>query len=222
MEKRVLPAAMVARLPLYLRSLDELGEEESSVSSVRLGAVAGVAATQLRKDLSYLGPYGVRGVGYRVEELRRRLRHELGLTRKWTVVVVGIGNLGTALAQYKGLQLWGFMLVGLFDVDPARVGSQVNGLSISHVDRLESVVKEEGAEIGIVTTPASAAQQVVDRLVKAGVRSVLNFAPAVLQVPPTVTLRRVDVASELQILSHHLTRAMGGPPRKLRAGEANR
>jgi len=200
---------MIARLPLYLRSLDELGQRNPTISSVRLGAVAGVAATQVRKDLSYLGSYGVRGVGYRVEELRERLHRELGLTRGWGVVVVGIGNLGTALAEYSGLRLWGFRVVGLFDVDPARVGNKVNGLRIKHLDRMESVVEHEQAEIGIIATPAAAAQLVVDRLVKAGVRSILNFAPAVLQVPRAVTLRRVDVSSELQILSHHLARAAG-------------
>jgi redox-sensing transcriptional repressor len=186
----------------------------TTVSSERLAELAGVNAAKVRKDLSYLGTYGTRGVGYDVQYLVFQISDELGLTKDWPVVIVGIGNLGHALANYRGFSARGFRVVALVDADPAKVGREVGGLVVRHVDELPAIVASEGVAIGIIATPAAAAQEVADRLVAAGVRSILNFAPAVITVPDGVSVRKVDLSIELQILSFHLQRGPGAatPP----------
>jgi len=157
----------------------------------------------VRKDLSYLGSYGTRGVGYDVQQLLHLISRELGLTQDWSVLIVGVGNLGHALAGYGGFANRGFRVAGLVDADPARVGEEVGGVRVSHLDELESIVAAEQVSIGVIATPAAAAQAVCDRLVAAGVTSVLNFAPCVLSVPEQVDVRKVDLSIELQILAFH-------------------
>jgi redox-sensing transcriptional repressor len=209
MQRRI-PEATVARLPVYLRSLYELTETRvPTISSERLAELAGVNAAKVRKDLSYLGSFGTRGVGYDVQYLLFQMSRELGLTQDWPVVLVGVGNLGLALANYRGFGDRGFPVAALVDADVSRVGDAIGDLAIRHVDDLPAIVAELGVAIGVVATPAHAAQEVVDRLVAAGVRSILNFAPASVTVPPTVTLRKVDLAVELQILSFYQQRANG-------------
>jgi redox-sensing transcriptional repressor len=199
-----LPEATIARLPEYLRALHNLGETGGdTVSSEALAAAAGVNSAKLRKDLSHLGSYGTRGVGYDVDLLIEQIEYILGLTQRRAVALVGIGNLGHALAGYDGFTSRGFRIVALFDADPARVGEQVNGMSIRHIDELSQAAAEETIAIGVIATPAVAAQTVADELVAAGVTSILNFAPCVLTVPPGVDVRKVDLAIELQILSFH-------------------
>jgi redox-sensing transcriptional repressor len=199
-----LPEATVARLPEYLRALHHLAEAgNDTVSSEALAGVAGVNSAKLRKDLSHLGSYGTRGVGYDVALLIDQIEHVLGLTQRRAVALVGVGNLGHALAGYAGFASRGFRIAALFDADPARVGELINGLAVRHVGDLPWVVAEESITIGVIATPASAAQAVVDALVAAGVTSVLNFAPCVLTVPEGVDVRKVDLAIELQILSFH-------------------
>lgn len=201
---RRIPEATVARLPVYLRILLELAEEKTTtISSERLAELAGVNAAKVRKDLSYLGSYGTRGVGYDVEYLLFQMSRELGLTHDWPVVIVGIGNLGAALANYAGFGARGFPVAALIDADPAKQGMEIAGLRVRHLDELPEVVREHDVAIGIIATPASGAQQVADRLIDAGVTSILNFAPAVISVPPTASLRKVDLALELQILSFY-------------------
>jgi redox-sensing transcriptional repressor len=203
-ERRSIPEATVARLALYLRVLTVLAEQGTvTVSSEELAAVAGVNSAKLRKDLSYLGSYGTRGVGYDVALLVERISRGLGLTQHRAVALVGIGNLGHALAGYAGFGSRGFRVAALFDADPSRVGRRIAGLVVRHVDDLDQVVRSEDVSIGVIATPAQAAQEVCDRLVAAGVTSILNFAPAVLAVPPNVDVRKVDLAVELQILSFH-------------------
>jgi redox-sensing transcriptional repressor len=202
--ERGIPEAAVARLPLYLRALGGLAEAgETTVSSEELAAASGVNSAKVRKDLSYLGSYGTRGVGYDVQQLVHLIARELGLTQDWPVLIVGIGNLGHALAGYGGFASRGFRVAGLVDADPARVGEEVGGVAVSHLDQLESIVRAEQVSIGVIATPAAAAQSVCDRLVAAGVTSVLNFAPCVLAVPPQVGVRKVDLSIELQILAFH-------------------
>src|SRR5216110_2387410 len=199
--RRRIPEATVARLPLYLRSLLEAAEAKTTtISSERLAEMSGVNAAKVRKDLSYLGSYGTRGVGYDVEYLLFQISRELGLTQDWPVVIVGIGNLGHALANYRGFGARGFRVVALVDSDPAKVGTRIGDLSVAALDDLPRVVADCGIAIGIIATPAGAAQEVADRLVDAGVTSILNFAPAVVSVPSGVSLRKVDLAIELQIL----------------------
>jgi redox-sensing transcriptional repressor len=207
---RPIPEATVARLPVYLRSLLELAEAKTTtVSSERLAGMAGVNAAKVRKDLSYLGSYGTRGVGYDVEYLLYQISRELGLTQDWPVVIVGIGNLGQALSNYRGFQARGFRIVALFDADRAKVGTLVGGLRVQAMDDLDAVAARERVAIGVIATPPAVAQDVADRLVAAGVTSILNFAPTVLAVPSHVSLRKVDLSIELQILSFYQQRAAG-------------
>jgi redox-sensing transcriptional repressor len=196
--------ATVARLPVYLRVLTTLAESGvATVSSDVLASAAGVGPAKLRKDLSHLGSYGTRGVGYDVEFLVYQISRALGLTQHYSVVIVGVGNLGQALAGYGGFGTRGFKVAGLVDADRSRVGSVIAGVEVRHVDELEAILTEHEVSIGVITTPASAAQDMCDRLVGAGVTSVLNFAPVVLSVPPGVDVRKVDLSIELQILAFH-------------------
>ncbi|MDZ7674470.1 MAG: redox-sensing transcriptional repressor Rex [Acidimicrobiales bacterium] len=204
-EKRI-PDATVARLPIYLRSLLELAAETMTVSSEQLADSAGVNAAKVRKDLSYLGSYGTRGVGYDVEYLQTQMRRALGLTHDWPVVIVGIGNLGAALANYGGFGDRGYPVAALVDADPAVVGSIHGGLEVQHASALGDVVEQHHVGIGVITTPASAAQMVADELIEAGVKSILNFAPTVISVTEGVSLRKVDLAVEMQILSFYQQR----------------
>ena len=201
---RSVPGATVARLPLYLRALVALEDGGvSTVSSEELATSSGVTSTKLRKDLSYLGSYGRRGVGYDVAGLRAHIEEAMGLTSDLPVVIVGVGNLGRALDDYGGRTGRGFRVVALLDADPTLVGRDVGGVQIRLVDDLESVVASTPGCIGVVAVPASAAQEVTDRLVAAGVVSILTFAPVSLEVPETVAVRKVDLGVELQILAYH-------------------
>lgn len=203
-----IPAATIARLPLYLRCLAEMEPDQTTCSSEDLASSAGVNPAQVRKDLSYLDPVGVRGVGYSTVALRELLRRELGLTRSYRVVIAGAGNLGRALTVYPGFVDAGFEIVALFDTDPDKSGRTVSSIDVRDLGDLETVVEAEAVNIGIIATPAEAAQGVADRFVAAGIRSILNFAPAVLKRPPGVEIRRVDLSSELQILAYHLSLEM--------------
>jgi len=201
------PEATVARLATYLRVLTTVADRAVvTVSSEELAAVAGVNSAKLRKDLSYLGSYGIRGVGYDVGTLTEQISRTLGLTVHRSVALIGVGNLGQALAGYAGFATRGFRIAALLDADPVRVGSHVRGLLVRDIAELDDVVAENAITIGVLAVPASAAQDVCDRLVAVGVTSILNFAPVVLAVPPHVHLRKVDLAAELQILSFHETR----------------
>jgi redox-sensing transcriptional repressor len=203
----------VARLPLYYRALLEVADKHvGTVSSERLAELAGVNAAKVRKDLSYLGSYGTRGVGYDVEYLLHEISRELGLTEDWPVVIVGVGNLGAALANYRGFGARGFRVTALVDSDAGKVGRRIGDLPVEHLDKLDRIVEERAIAIGIIATPAPAAQEVADRLVDAGVRSILNFAPAVITVPAHVSLRKVDLATELQILSFYQRRLTSATP----------
>ncbi len=212
-QPRRIPEATVARLPLYYRALVENAEQRvRTVSSERLAEMAGVNAAKVRKDFSYLGSYGTRGVGYDVEYLLFQISRELGLTQDWPVVIVGIGNLGHALANYRGFSARGFRVVALVDADPTKEGEAVGGLTVEPIGELPRIVAERRVAIGIIATPAAVAQEVAEALVQAGVRSVLNFAPTVISVPEGVSLRKVDLSIELQILSFYQQRRDGTSP----------
>jgi redox-sensing transcriptional repressor len=194
----------VARLPLYYRALIEMADQTvGTVSSEQLAELAGVNAAKVRKDLSYLGSYGTRGVGYDVDHLVREVSLELGLTQDWPVAIVGLGNLGHALANYRGFGARGFQVVALVDADPEKVGERIGDLTVEGVEDLGRIVAARRVAIGVIATPAGSAQAVADRLVEAGVGSILNFAPTVVVVPAHVSLRKVDLATELQILSFY-------------------
>ena len=202
--RRVIPDATIARLPVYHRTLSDFdAQRRETVSSDQLAEHAGVNAAQVRKDLSYFGTYGTRGVGYGVKGLLVEIQTELGLTQEWKCVIVGAGNLGMALAKFGGFTERGFTVVGVVDVDATKVGVDLGNVIVEHQDRLEDIVHDHGITIGIVTTPPHAAQDAADRLVNVGIQSILNFAPVILDVPFGVQVRDVDVAVELQILAFH-------------------
>ena len=204
MKSITIPKATVARLPLYLHAIDALQVAgTSTVSSEMLAKRLNVNAAKVRKDLSFLGTHGVRGVGYDSALLGTQIREALGLTRDFGVVIVGIGNLGTALANYGGFGPARFHIVGLYDADEAKVGTKVGGLAIKHIRHLASDIAENTVEIGIIATPAAMAQEVAEKLEECGVRSILNFAQTVLQVE-NADVRRVDLSTELQILGYYV------------------
>ncbi len=199
-----LPEATVARLPEYLRALHVLADAGHELaSSEDLATAAGVNSAKLRKDLSHLGSNGTRGVGYNVDRLIGQIEHVLGLTVLRGVALVGVGNLGHALAGYAGFANRGFYIAALFDADPQLVGKEINGLAVQPIDKLSKIVKSGQIAIAVVATPVHAAQEVANLLVGAGITSILNFAPCVLSVPDGVDVRKVDLAVELQILSFH-------------------
>ena len=202
-----IPKATVERLPRYLRCLEQLPRQQSTISSSDLARLSGVNSPKVRKDLSFLGSYGIRGVGYHVMDLAAQIRRELGLTEDRPVLVVGIGNLGRALASYDGFANRGFTVTALYDDDPAKIGLTVASHVIRSIDTLVGDEVAQNDTVGIITTPASVAQTVANRLVDAGIASILNFAPAVLRVPPGIAVRQVDVATELQILSFYMADA---------------
>ena len=202
-----IPEATVARLPVSLRALYTLADRGVTTgASDELARAAGVNPAKLRKDVSHLGAYGIMGVGYDVEYLVYQVSRALGLTQRWPVVIIGAGNLGRALANYGGFLTRGFRIEGVLDTDPALVGRELGGVVIKHVSELESVVSAHGVAIGVIAVPAGAAQAMCDRLVAAGVTSILNFAPLVLNVPEGVDVRKVDLSIELQILAFHAQR----------------
>ena len=202
--RRKIPEAALSRLPVYLRILGDLaGDEVSQVSSDQLAELAAVNAAKVRKDLSYLGTYGTRGVGYDVQFLTYQIQRELGLNQSWPVVIVGAGNLGQALANFSGITERGFHVVGVVDKDDTKLGTVVGGVRVKHADELAAIVQSQKVAIGIIATPAQHAQEAADSLVRAGIGSIMNFAPTVLSVPRGVNVRKVDLALELQILSYY-------------------
>ena len=204
MRERQIPEATVARLPLYLRSLVEMHERGMpTVSSEGLADAAGVNSAKVRKDLSYLGSYGTRGVGYDVEYLIYQISRELGLTQDWNCAIVGVGNLGHALANYRGFKARGFRVVALLDSDERKVGERVGELQIESFDDIERISKERQVSIGIIATPAPAAQEAAHRRVSAGVESNHNISPAVNTLPHDTSQRNGDLSIELQILSFY-------------------
>jgi redox-sensing transcriptional repressor len=208
-------ASTVRRLSHYYRVLEEVeAEGRRMISSRRLAEREGITPAQVRKDLSYFGSFGRRGLGYNVPHLRAELRAILGLDRRWRVAVVGAGNIGSALAAYRGFGTQGFDIVAVFDRDPARVGQVVNGVTVRELDELPAAAAHTHFELAVIATPVRAAQEVADALVAAGVRGILNFAPRKLFVPPHVALRNVDMTMELEGLSFDLTQAAKAPRRR--------
>jgi redox-sensing transcriptional repressor len=202
---RKIADSTVRRLSLYLRYLEEFETEgQATVSSEALATRGGTTSAQVRKDLSFFGSFGKRGLGYPVGELSERLRQILGLNRRYRVVVVGAGKIGSALVQYRGFRARGFDIVALFDSDPAKVGRAYDGLVVRDVLELDQALAIESPDIGIIVVPGDQAQAVADRLVVGGVRAVLNFAPAPLHVPDAVALKNVNLALELEALSFAL------------------
>jgi redox-sensing transcriptional repressor len=203
---RKIAESTVRRLSLYLRFLEEFEAQGfETVSSEALASRGGTTSAQVRKDLSFFGSFGKRGLGYHVPELVRRLREILGLGRTYRVAMIGAGKIGSALVQYRGFRQRGFEVVSIFDSDPAKVGRAWNGLTVRDARELEPELRRNPVDIAVIVTPADAAQSVVDRLVALGVKAILNFAPAQLSVPDDVVVKTVNLALELETLSYALT-----------------
>lgn len=200
-----IPEVVINRLPVYARALAALAEEgESVVSSQELGERLDVTPAQIRKDLSYFGRFGKQGRGYNVQGLLTKLREILGLDREWRVSVVGVGRLGQAIVEYGGFGPQGFHIVAAFDSDDEMVGKTVGAVEVRHSDELESFLRQNRVDIGVVAVPASAAQAVVDRLVNAGIRAILNYAPMTAHVPSNVSLRQVDPVIAMQSMTYYI------------------
>jgi redox-sensing transcriptional repressor len=197
----------IRRLSLYLQYLEECQREgKLTVSSRALAERGGATPAQVRKDLSFFGSFGKRGIGYPAAELAAHLHDILGLRQRYRVLLVGAGRIGAALANYPGFDARGFDIAAVYDVDPAKVGKSLDGLVVRSFDDLEHDLSDEAAHIAVIGTPAAAAQTIADRLVKAGVRAILNFAPVALTVPSDVTVTNVNMALELEALSFALSR----------------
>ena len=204
--KNKIPPATVKRLPIYLNCLGNIPKGKNRLSSTKLAELAKVNPAQVRRDLSYLGTLGTRGVGYEISTLRSQLRMELGLGQGWNAIIVGAGNLGTALAQYNGFEEKGFVIVGLYDTDKKKVSSKIAGLTVRSVDKIKEDCNNHPVAIGIIATPAEFAQETAMSLVDAGVKSILNFAPIRIDNIGHVQTRNVDLSQELQVLSYYLDR----------------
>ena len=205
-ENSNIPPATVKRLPLYLQCLEQIDNETSGISSKKLAEIAKVNDAQVRRDLSYLGTLGTRGVGYDISTLRNQLQLELGLVEGWSAIIIGVGNLGSALAHYGGFQDRGFGVVGLFDDDPKKINKQIAGLVVKPISEMKSVCEKYNVAIGIIATPSKVAQDIADQLIQCNIKSILNFAPVLLKNTPDVQIRSVDLSQELQILSYYLDR----------------
>jgi redox-sensing transcriptional repressor len=203
---RKVAESTVRRLSLYLRFLEEFEEQGlDTISSEALASRGGTTSAQVRKDLSFFGSFGKRGLGYAVPELAGQLREILGLKRRYRVAVIGAGKIGSALVQYRGFKQRGFDIVAIFDADPAKIGRQWNGLTVQDIAKLEPDLTRHPVDMAVLVTPADAAQAVTDRLVKLGVKAILNFAPLQLSVPDDVVVKTVNLALELETLSYALT-----------------
>ena len=201
-----IPPATVQRLPLYLQCLDQLDTNSVGISSKRIADIAKVNDAQVRRDLSYLGTLGTRGVGYDIITLRKQLELELGLVDGLSAIIVGIGNLGSALAEYGGFKEKGFKIVGLFDEDTKKLNKQIAGLTVSPLSEMKNICEKYNVAIGIIATPEEVAEEIADKLVDCEIKSILNFAPAMLKNKPGIQIRSVDLSQELQILSYYLDR----------------
>ena len=203
--KSKIPEATVKRLSLYLNCIAEVGNSNSRISSEKLAKLARVNPAQVRRDLSYLGSLGTRGVGYDLSTLKNQLNIALGLVEGWSAIIVGAGNLGSALAQYEGFEDKGFAIVGLYDVDSKKISTKVAGLVVKHIEKINDDVKKYKVAIGIITTPSEFAQDTANLLIAGGIKSILNFAPSRIESTDSgVVIKNVDLSQELQVLSYYL------------------
>lgn len=200
-----IPEATIIRLSVYSRHLTEVDRKGIiTISSGEIAEGVGVSPAQVRKDLAYFGEFGTRGVGYNVKDLRRHILRILGLGQDWSVSLVGIGNLGLALSTYKGFRERGFVITSIFDNDPKKIGTTINGVEVTSIDQIEETAAANKTQIGIIAAPSAFAQEIADKLVLSGVKAILNFAPVVLNVPPEVELRNVDLAVNLEVLTFNV------------------
>src|SRR5687767_6177919 len=205
MTQKTPPDIVIGRLPIYLRALNALADQKQEVtSSYELGERLGISSAQIRKDLSQFGDFGKQGTGYHISYLIEQIRHILHLNRKWDVAIIGAGHVGQALANYGGFVDHGFVIRAIFDVDPRKVGQQINGITVQHQDKMGEEVRRQGIKLAMLATPASSAQEVADTLIEAGVRAILNYAPITLAVPDEVKVQSLDPVTKLQHMTYYL------------------
>lgn len=210
-----IPEATVSRLSVYSRYLTEVEKQHIvSISSGEIAEGMGGTPAQVRKDLAYFGEFGTRGVGYNVKQLNQEIKNILGLSKKWKMILIGAGNLGSALSQYRGFRERGFEIIGVFDNDLNKVGLKLNGLPIYPVSELESYVAENDISIAIIAVPGEYAQDVADMLLETTVKGILNFAPVVLTVPEEMKVRNVDLSVNLEVLSYNIENRVESSTRK--------
>ncbi len=206
-ERNNIPKATIERLPLYYRCLDKLAtfEEVEVVSSKDLGGRLGIPSTQVRKDLSYYGEFGRRGVGYNVQELKRSVGRILGVDKIWPAVIVGAGNLGRALVNYGSFEIMGLEIVEVFDNDLSKIGNLINGIEVKSIQSIKENLEGKNIKLGVISVPADAAQEVADEMVEAGIKAIWNFAPTRLYVPENIVVRNEDLAVGIVSLIYHLS-----------------
>jgi redox-sensing transcriptional repressor len=209
-DKSKIPAITINRLSIYYRCLNRLAETKAgknlkTISSHKISEITGINSTQVRKDLAYFGEFGRRGIGYPVDHLAKALREILGLNKAWNIIIVGAGNLGKALASYKGFEKKGFVIKGIFDFDSKKIGKQINNVPIYDIEKMEEFISGYKIKIGVIAVPADSAQYIMEKMIAGGIQSILNFAPISLSQFPGIRINNVDLSIELERLSYYLS-----------------
>jgi redox-sensing transcriptional repressor len=210
LRKKNIPSVTINRLSIYHRCLEEIAEIEKEkelkiISSFEIAEMTGINSAQIRKDLAYFGEFGKRGIGYPLISLSRELKKILGLDKKWSVIIAGAGNLGKALVRYKGFQKRGFIIKGVFDNNPSKIGKKLGHIFIYNIKEVEKFIQTENISIGIIVVPADSAQEMADKMVRGGIKAILNFAPVHIILPPGIKIHNVDLSIEFEGLTYYLS-----------------
>ena len=208
MKKKNIPSITINRLSIYHRCLEKITEKEKGleiISSFKIAEMTGINSAQIRKDLAYFGEFGKRGIGYPVIDLGKELKKILGLDKKWSVIIAGAGNLGKALVRYKGFQKRGFIIKGIFDNNPSKIGKKLGHIFIYDIKEMKKFIQTENINIGVLVVPADYAQEVADKMVAGGIKAILNFAPIHIILPPEIKIHNVDLSIEFEGLTYYLS-----------------
>jgi len=208
LKKKSIPSITINRLSIYHRCLEKITEKEKGlevISSFKIAEMTGINSAQIRKDLAYFGEFGKRGIGYPVIDLGKELKKILGLDKKWSVIIAGAGNLGKALIKYKGFQKKGFIIKGIFDNNPSKIGKRLGNIFIYDIKEVKKFIQAENISIGIIVVPADSAQEVADKMIRGGIKAILNFAPVHIVLPPEIKIHNVDLSIEFEGLTYYLS-----------------
>jgi redox-sensing transcriptional repressor len=210
LKRKSIPHITINRLSIYYRCLEKIIEAENKkdryiISSSKIAEMTGINSAQIRKDLAYFGQFGKRGLGYNIKNLHIELRKILGLDKRWSVIIAGAGNLGRALVNYRGFKKRGFIIKGIFDNNPLNIGKKLDYVYIYDIEEMEKFITKKNIMIGVLTVPANSAQEVANKMVKSGIRAILNFAPTHLILPPEIKLYNVDLSIEFEGLTYYLS-----------------
>jgi redox-sensing transcriptional repressor len=210
LRQKKIPYVAINRLSIYYRCLERISEVKNLgdfevISSSEMAEITGINSAQIRKDLAYFGEFGKRGVGYSLKNLSKELKNILGLDKKWPIIIIGAGNLGQALINYKGLEKRGFVIEGIFDNSPIKIGEKLRQIIIQDVKEIENFIKKKNIKIAVLTVPATSAQEVADRMVKGGIKAILNFAPIRIILSPEIKIHNVDLTIEFEGLTYYLS-----------------